>query len=62
VCGVKARQMGIGLGIAQVVDGNDLDVMFGATFIVRTQNVAANAAKPIDGDTNGHAGFLFDSD
>ena len=62
VCGVKARQMGIGLGIAQIVDGNDLDVMFCATFIVRTQNIAADAAETIDGDTDGHAGFLFDSD
>ncbi|MNO07113.1 hypothetical protein D3C81_2291800 [compost metagenome] len=52
--GVVARQVRVRLGIAQVVDGDDFDIVLLATFIVGTQNVAADATVTVDGDANGH--------
>jgi len=54
VGGVVAGQVGVGLGIAQVVDGDDFDIVLLATFIVGTQDVAADATLTVDGDANGH--------
>ncbi|MCY1536942.1 hypothetical protein D9M68_724180 [compost metagenome] len=51
---VVARQVRVGLGIAQVVDGDDFDIVLLATFVVGTQDVAADATVTIDGDANGH--------
>ena len=55
---VELRQMRIGLGIAEIVDRNDLQVMLLATFIVGTQDVAADAAIAIDGNAKGHEFLL----
>src|SRR5690606_15785051 len=54
VGGVVARQVRVGLGIAQIVDGDDFDVVLLAGFVVGTQDVAADAAVPVDGDADGH--------
>src|SRR5690606_20317942 len=51
---VVAGQVGVGARVAQVVDGDDLDVMLLAAFVVGAQNVAADAAIAIDGNTYGH--------
>src|SRR4029077_259907 len=58
VHGVVARQMGVGLGVAQVVDGDELQVVALPAFIVRAQDVAADAAVAVDGDSNAHAELL----
>ena len=50
---IKAQQVGVGLNRAKVVDGDDLNV--GAPrFNDGAQNVAADAAKSIDGYLDGH--------
>ncbi len=54
VGGVVARQVRVRLGIAQVVDGDDFDIVLLATFVVGTQDVAADATVTVDGDANGH--------
>jgi len=41
VHGIVAGQVGIRLGVAEVVDGNDLDVLLFPTFIECTQDIAA---------------------
>src|SRR5690606_14432961 len=51
---VKTRKVGIGLGIAKVVDRHDFDIVFLAVFIMGTQDIAANAAVPVDRYANGH--------
>jgi hypothetical protein len=55
---VKLRQMRVGFGIAEIVDGDDLQVMLLATFIVGTQDIAADAAIAIDGNAKGHEFLL----
>src|SRR5690606_1956460 len=37
---VVTGKVGVGLGVAQVVDGDDFDVVLLAVFIVGTQNIA----------------------
>jgi hypothetical protein len=54
VRGVVLRQVGVGLRVTQVVDGDDLDVVLLATFVVGAQHVAADAAIAIDGNFDGH--------
>ena len=51
--------MGIDAGIAQIVDGNDLDVVLFTAFVVGAQNIAANAAIAIDSDFDGLIAFLL---
>jgi hypothetical protein len=56
---VVARQMGVRLGVAQVVDGDDGDILLLAAFIKRAQDIAADAAIAIDGNFDGHAVSLL---
>src|SRR5882672_4174899 len=58
VYGVVARQMRVGLGVAQIVDGDELQVVALPAFIVRAQDIAADAAVAVDGDSNAHAKLL----
>src|SRR5690606_2003595 len=51
---VVLRQMGVGLGVAQVIDGHDLDVVLFAAFVMSTQNVAANTSVTVDRHANRH--------
>ncbi len=51
-------QVRIGFWIAEVIDGNDLDVMLFAAFIMGAKDVAADTAIAIDGDADSH-GFLL---
>src|SRR5690606_10352582 len=53
---IVAGEVGVRLGIAQVVDGHDLDVVLLAVFVVGTQDIAADAAVTVDGDADGHEG------
>ena len=55
--GVVLGQVGVGFRLAQIVDGDDLDIMLLATFIVGTQHIAANPAITIDCNANRH--FYF---
>ena len=48
VHGVETRQMSIGIGIAQVVDRDDLDLARVLALVERAQNVAADAPVTID--------------
>ena len=50
---VVAQQVGVGLDRAEVVDGDDVDVL-AARLIDGTHDVAADAAETIDGNSNGH--------
>ena len=50
---VIAEQMRVGLDRAEVVDGDDVDVL-AAGFVDRAQDVAADAAKSVDGNSDGH--------
>ena len=51
--GVVARQVRIGLGLAEVVDRDDLDVVLLPAFVMRAQDVAADAAVTVDSDFDG---------
>ncbi len=53
VHGIVAQQMRIGFDRSEIIDGDDLDVgAFG--FGDGAHDIAADAAKAIDGDPNGH--------
>ena len=52
--GVVLGQVRVGLGVAEVVDRDDLDLLSATGFVQRTQNVAANATVTVDGDLNCH--------
>ena len=54
VRGVVAGQMGVGLGVAEVVDRHDLDFVRAIGFVERAQDVAADAAVAVDRDLDGH--------
>src|SRR5690606_37116266 len=54
VRGVVLEQVRVGLRVAQVVDGDELQVVLPAAFVVRAQDVAADAAEAVDGDLEGH--------
>ena len=51
---VVAGQMRVGLRIAEIVDRDDLDVVFLAAFVVCTKDVAADAAITIDCNFDRH--------
>ena len=55
---VVAQQMGVGLDRAEIVDGDDLDVL-AAGFDDGAQDIAADAAKSVDGDPNSHVFLLL---
>ena len=55
VGGVVLGQVGIGVGIAEVVDGNDLDFAGAPALVERAQDVAADAAVAVDCDFDRHA-------
>ncbi len=50
---VEAQQMGVGLDRAEIVDGHDVDVL-AAGLEDGAHDVAADAAKAIDGNSNSH--------
>jgi len=52
--GVVSRQMRIGVGIAEIVDGDDLDLAGAAAFIKGAQYVAADAAIAVDAYLDRH--------
>ena len=54
---IVTQQMGVGLDRAEVVDGNDFDVG-AAGFDDGAQNVAADAAKAVDGNFYSHCSSL----
>src|SRR5690606_10662174 len=56
VGGVVAREVGVGLGVAQVVDRHDLEVVLLAVLVVGPKDIAANAAIAIDRHAYGHDG------
>ncbi len=58
--GIKTRQVRVSLGVAEIVDCDDLDVIFLAAFVVGTKNIAANAAVAINCNADSH-GFLLKS-
>ena len=55
---IVAQQMGVGLDRAEVVDGDDLDVV-AAGLVDGAQDVAANAAKSVDRDPDCHIVVLL---
>ena len=48
---VEAQKMRVGFDRTKIVEGHDLDVL-AAGFHDGAQDVAADAAKPVDGDAN----------
>ena len=52
--GVILRQVGVCLGIAQVVDGYDFNIVLFATFVMCAQNVATNTTITVNSDANCH--------
>jgi len=52
--GIVLGQMGIGFGIAQIVDGDHLDFIRTAGFIEGAHYIAADAAIAVDGNFDGH--------
>ena len=50
---VEAQQMRVGLDWPEIVDADHLDVV-AARFGNGTQNIAADAAEPVDGNADGH--------
>src|SRR5450830_174476 len=59
VRGVVAGQVGVRFGIAQVVDGNDLDILFLAAFVESAQYITADAAVAIDCNFDRHTLLLI---
>jgi len=57
---VVLGQVSVGFRIAQIVDGDDLDIGDAVVFVNRAQHVAANSAIAIDGDFYRHS-FLPES-
>ena len=55
--GVELQQVGVGLDRAQVVDRHDVDVL-AAGLIDGANDVAADAAEAVDGDTDFRHGKL----
>ena len=51
---VVARQMRIGLRIAQVIEGHDLDFLLAAALIQGTQHIASDAAIAVDANPHCH--------
>jgi hypothetical protein len=51
---VVAREVGIRLGRAEVVQRHDREVVRLAALVMRAEDVAADAAVAIDGDADGH--------
>jgi len=45
---------GIGFGIAEVVDGDDLDLVVALALVQRAQHVSTDSAITIDGDLDCH--------
>ena len=52
---VVAGQVRVGLRAAQIVDRDDREIVLLPAFVVRAQDVAADAAVAVDGDFDGHA-------
>jgi len=52
--GIEAQQMRVGLDWAEVVDGDDLDVV-AIGLVNGPQHVAADAAKSVDRDSDCHS-------
>jgi hypothetical protein len=46
--------VGVCLGITQVIDRYDLNVMFFAAFVMSTQNIATDTTIPVNSNTNRH--------
>jgi len=61
VRGVVLGQVGIGLGIAEIVDRDDPDRVGAVVFVQRTQDVAADAAVAVDRDLDRHGVVLCKS-
>src|SRR2546429_9523116 len=55
VRGVIACQMRVRLTTPQIVDRDDREIVLLAAFVVRAQNVAADAAIAVDRDFDGHS-------
>ncbi len=51
---VAPGQMRIRIGIAEVIDGNDLDIGALVAFIQRAQHVATDASITVDAYLDGH--------
>ena len=54
---VIPRQVCIGIRVAQIINGHDLNIVFLAALIVRAQYIAADSAVPINCNSNRHATF-----
>jgi hypothetical protein len=54
VRGVVAGQVGVRLGVAEVVDRHDLDVLLLAAFVESAQDIAADAAITVDCNFDRH--------
>jgi hypothetical protein len=52
--------MRIRFRITQIVDGNDLNIVFLAAFVVSAQYIASDAAVAIDRNFDGHIDLLSD--
>ncbi len=57
--GIVAQQMGVGLDRGEIVDGDDFDIV-APGFDGGAQNVAADAAKSVDGYANRHSRSPYD--
>ena len=55
---VVARQVRIGLRLAEIVDRDDLDIVFLTAFVMCAQYVAADSAVTVDGNLDGHGILL----
>src|SRR5690606_691221 len=59
VGGVVAGEVRVGFGIAQVVDGDDLDLLGALRLVQGAQDVTADAAVAVDTYFDGHFRFLI---
>ena len=58
VGGVVARQVRVGLWLTEIVDRNNLNIIFLTAFVVCAQYVAADSTVTVDGNLDGHGVLL----
>ena len=57
---VVLQEMGVHCKVARRIDGDDFNVVLLGILVMSAEHVAADAAEPIDGNTDGHVGNFLD--
>ena len=61
VVAVVLQQVGVGLGVGEIVEGDDFDLAVGVALLDGAEGDAADAAEAVDADANCHMNLLVHS-